>query len=419
MKAMSETIQIRNQLGAATLVVALVLLLAITLMTFSGVKVGINEQRMATNEVAYREALETAQGALDFGLAYLEDNKNAMNGWGWTACASSTAIPCGNGFANLYSSGGPLPGNWLSFVPSVSLPGLSNNYNYTLGFVTPSSGGLPAANPVVTIVARAVNNSDPSAGTTLRQTVKGYPITINPPSHTITAKGKVKLKKLSKVWGNPIPTLQSIWTAETGTDAVQLQGKDEHGNDNNDHDSKTCSGNYPTCNEVSTKNNLQSDIKKGDFPSDLFLSTFGIASSDYQSLKNEITIFRNCTPFTSGTPPAGIYWINEDCNLAQSGTTTVGSQAAPYVLIVEREFKLGKKDTFHGIVFLKNNNHSDAGKVNFEEDEVRFKGALLSDVNRNIEIDKEMHVVYDAIVINNARNLAGSFAKAPGGWTDQ
>jgi len=407
MKAIRETIYIKNQLGAATLVVALVLLLAITLMTFSGVKVGINEQRMATNEVGYREALEVAQGALDFGLAYLEDNKNAMNGWGWSACNSSTAVPCGNGFANLYSSGGPLPGNWLGFVPSVSLPGLSNNYSYTMGFVTPSSGGLPAANPVVTIVARATNNSDPSVGTTLRQTVKGYPITINPPSRPLIGL-KVKLNNNAQVWGNPTSSPSSSIQSILYRDELNFDG------DN----SMTCSGVYSTCGSLLSKRNaFAADVSSGGFPADLFHSTFGIASSSYQDLKNEITIFDNCTPFTTTPyPPSGIYWINNNCEI-DVNNLDVGSAAAPIVLVVDGKFSFDA-DEFYGLVFLRADDNTDPDKADVKHDSI-IHGAIISESTDWIQLKNSTKIEYNATVLNNARNLAGSFAKAPGGWTDQ
>ncbi|WP_440940882.1 pilus assembly PilX family protein, partial [Immundisolibacter sp.] len=53
------------QRGVATLVVAMVLLIAATFLTFFAARIGIQEQRMAGNDARQKEAFETAEALMD------------------------------------------------------------------------------------------------------------------------------------------------------------------------------------------------------------------------------------------------------------------------------------------------------------------------------------------------------------------
>lgn len=135
-----------KQTGAATLVVALILLLAVTLIAFSGVKVGVTEQRMSANDQRAKAAFEVAEAGIENGIAYLRANKSvvnsaAANGWNsppsvpatprWTPCAAGeTALPCGDGQVNRYNPASPAPGGWQRYTPP------DNNYLRTFAGYT-------------------------------------------------------------------------------------------------------------------------------------------------------------------------------------------------------------------------------------------------------------------------------------------
>lgn len=61
----------KQQQGVATLLVSLVLLLGITLMTFSAARVAITEQRISADDYRSKQAFEAAQAGLETGFADL------------------------------------------------------------------------------------------------------------------------------------------------------------------------------------------------------------------------------------------------------------------------------------------------------------------------------------------------------------
>ena len=64
-----------RQRGAATLIVAIVLLLALTLATFSTARIGVSEQRSVANEIRAKQAFWVAQAGVEQGIAFLNANK--------------------------------------------------------------------------------------------------------------------------------------------------------------------------------------------------------------------------------------------------------------------------------------------------------------------------------------------------------
>lgn len=156
---------IRHQRGVSTLVVAIVLLIAATFLTFFAAKIGIQEQRMAGNDARQKEALAFAEGVLDRAIAYLTANTADFATWPqWSPC-TGTALPCGDGTNAVFNS------SW-SYVPVRALNGGSAALNDIGGdayFLTKDKNS--PSDPIV-VVARW-RSDDPMGGdATIRQAVK-------------------------------------------------------------------------------------------------------------------------------------------------------------------------------------------------------------------------------------------------------
>lgn len=266
--------QASQQHGAAILTLTLVILVAMTLMTAIGARVAVYSQRVATNTVHTDGAFQAADGAVDNLLAYLNHNKayvasTATDGWfnagsspKWTDCdAADTAVPCGDGSANLYGSDwtryGPVPnlqavaGNyatpvhllsdnindpvidevWLdcltlsltSVVPSTTVPKIAE-INALLNQIVPGLG-LPAnvclplnfdgadrppppssSNPTLRAVAYSSNSADVRGGEAIVQqdfqTVSRFAWD---PMAPLMVMGTPHLNDDIRVWGNPRP----------------------------------------------------------------------------------------------------------------------------------------------------------------------------------------------------------------------
>lgn len=221
---------LQPQRGAATLITALILLLAITLVTFSAARVGVTEQRTSINDVRAKTAQEVAQAAVEYGYAYLDKNHSQMaltaaGGWwgSWVACtASDTAVPCGDGNNhNLYNAAGPGYPNWVKYtvpidkaMPVGATVSGGSAYTYALYYLAPcvqDCGGVaavPADNSTVVIVAN-VTSTDPLAGSAqARLVVRGYSSLARIPSTPLMAAGLISTNGNMSIWGNAtgIPT---------------------------------------------------------------------------------------------------------------------------------------------------------------------------------------------------------------------
>lgn len=219
--------KVGKQRGAATLFVAIILLLALTIVTFSAARIGVSEQRTSVNDMRNKEAMEVALAGLEHGLAYLEKNRPKINltsaaGWMtpgsifWVACTpADIALPCGDGVNNIYDPTNPQVGgrngNWLAYrsvddVNDVQLPP-GSKYSYSVSYLTPgfdidSGPGVmlgPDNNPIIIIVSTATPTPDATTGAidplagsaTARMTVRGYSTLMNIPAAPLMAKGAV------------------------------------------------------------------------------------------------------------------------------------------------------------------------------------------------------------------------------------
>jgi len=87
-----RTSSIRKQRGAATLVMALVILFLITFTVLGASRTSVFEQKTSANATRYTTAFEAAQGGTNFAVAWLTTTGNASStaySSGWTADASN------------------------------------------------------------------------------------------------------------------------------------------------------------------------------------------------------------------------------------------------------------------------------------------------------------------------------------------
>ena len=106
----------RYQTGAATLIMALIMLVGLTIVTFYAADMGLMRQRIASNEMRAREAFEAAEKGVNTAEGWLKANKKLIassgtGGWVasgnqlWVLCNPSATspsrlndlIPCGDG----------------------------------------------------------------------------------------------------------------------------------------------------------------------------------------------------------------------------------------------------------------------------------------------------------------------------------
>lgn len=87
----------KNQSGAATLLVAIILLIGITLIALFATRIGILDQKISGNEYRHKEAFANAEAGLEQAASYLRANPTLHDSAtsGWASCAALTSVfPC-------------------------------------------------------------------------------------------------------------------------------------------------------------------------------------------------------------------------------------------------------------------------------------------------------------------------------------
>ena len=376
-----------RQRGVSTLVVAVVLLIAATFLTFFAAKVGMQEQRMSGNDYRHKEAFGIAEAGLDRAKAFLAAaDKTALfgNAAFWTGCtAGQTTPPCGDGTNNRFdtswswisvyrrSNGAALTGlNW----PQSALDGPFILTQSTPAAISPAISKRPV---VLTSQARSL---DGTGRAFVRQSMTRHVIGQNGPVPPLMAPS-VGLGGNFTVVGNPNHNLDpslvtlancdsltgsgqllSIWARQpvtlSGSQQTCAPGgyRDQNGN--------RCvgqgivdpvTGNAPTWNQcqcsvdIAMEPNYSSasagtndDIVQSDpkFPGDMFLYVFGNTKTAIKaSAAGSGRVLPDCSTLNSSS--SGLYWITGACDIAQNAV--IGSRTAPVILVYETsaEFRGG------------------------------------------------------------------------------
>ena len=169
-----------RQRGVSTLLVAIVLLIAATFLTFFAAKVGIQEQRMAGNDARQKDTFATAEALMDRGKTFLEANAPDFGAWAWTACSNAN-MPCGNGstaaFDNTWS--------WVSVRDLTTSDGTGDSGAATLGILNGEAYFL-TRNPTATggstepVVLVGEGRSDDNTGRAVVRQAQKRVFTVQP-----------------------------------------------------------------------------------------------------------------------------------------------------------------------------------------------------------------------------------------------
>jgi hypothetical protein len=453
------------QRGVATLVVAMVLLIAATFLTFFAAKIGIQEQRMAGNDARQKGAFQTAEALLDRAKTFLNVNSSAFADWGWTACAG-TAMPCGDGQNVKFD------GSW-SFVEVRDLAtsdGTGDSGDDSLGtlsgdayYLTRDPAAVSGGSQPVLLVAQGLSD-DGSGRAVVRQALKRVftvqpgpipPLTapavgisgsfhlVGNPNHLLT---KAELQNITTANCNNFNAgsgqLLSIWTDQpfntlvngvgswdlcqaqffkTNTEAPLSSyggcflGTSTSGcGCQSDQDPQLSVCRSQNFGNSSDPNKLTvCGIKDNDpnFPDDLFAWLFGAAPEDVKA--NADQVLPNCSSLT--TASKGLIWVTGDC----SPPGDVGSRLDPVVLVVDGEITFGANSQVWGLAVA---NESPKVKLNGG---FTIHGAmvLVDHVNppTTFQASGTYNAIYDpcvfAAIFNNDDFV--EFAPVEGSWSDQ
>jgi Tfp pilus assembly protein PilX len=378
--------ELARQRGVSTLVVAIILLIAATFLTFFAAKIGMQEQRMSGNDYRHKEAFTMAEAGLDRAKAFLAANRQDFATWGWAGCAGTeTAPPCGDGTANLFntswswinvyrqSSGAALTGlNW----PASTADGPFVLTQTAPGAIAPGTSFQPV------VLAAQARSADNTGRAVVRQSMTRYLIAqpgpvpplmapsvglggnftvVGNPNHSLSPTLDVTLANCDTVSGSG--QMLSLWSRT----AVTLSGSQQTcqaGSYRDPSSNARCigpgiadptTGTVPQWNQCvceananerspysSSSAGTNDDVVQNDatFPGDMFLYVFGRSKAAVKaSAAAQGRVLPDCSTLNASS--TGLYWITGACTIAQN--STVGSRTAPVILVFETtaEFRGG------------------------------------------------------------------------------
>lgn len=360
-----------QQNGAVTLVTTLILITVSTMIIIFAAKYGVMQQKSNANQIRANQAFEAAEAGLEFGIMYLQTNSSAI-----LATASG-------GFLQPYTNS------------SVTNVALGNGSHFTVVYTN------PVANDYARIRVSATGTSDDAAATkTVSQEVQYGSVLMYPPIVPLIARDDVHLSANAI-----IRNLYSATTVNAGDD-VDLDGG-----------SQTILSSGQSSNSSIINSDIDDDISslKSLSSNDLFATYFG---SNKNTIKNiadfyySNSISTNYSSILDGKA-GSIIWIDQTGGAAQiRGNTTIGTDAAPVLLIVNGNMDLFGNVIITGFVFVSGTTSTDFFS------NVIINGGLVS--GGDFSMSGSAALNYEPGIISVLRQSPSLmyYAKIPGSWKD-
>ncbi|WP_114325386.1 hypothetical protein [Candidatus Colwellia aromaticivorans] len=384
----SSFININKATGAITVIMALVMLgLALASALYTA-KTKMLDVRIANAEIRKNEAILSAESGLKRAMIQFEvENVDLINPIDIDSIDDS-------------------PGD-TNFVVS-----------YSLIDTFETDGDCPKI--VRFIGLNSVGQSKDSTGTrTHAQKIALLPFTCGTPDSAITVSGTIGIGGAFTVGANPngggVGVPLSVWS----DDNVTLGGT-----------GATCGleefdGGYCPGSPYSDSTLEAADILDNDttgFPSDLLDYTFGVATANYQELKNRAEVLADCStlPNPSLTDiTTGFYWIEGACTL--NAGHIVGSVDEPVIIVVENSLtRLNGGAIIYGLFFAFETTPGSGGDVQMQGNST-VRGAFISDHDIGGS-GGTFNTRYDAEVLGNISQGGGPKLSTveiiPGSWKD-
>lgn len=381
----SSFININKATGAITVVMALVMLgLALASALYTA-KTKMLDVRIANAEIRKNEAILSAESGLKRAMVQLD--VESIN----TGIINADITTTDNDFKVNYDL-------INTFPIEANCP---NGKSKTLRLFELSSVG---------------KSRDGTGTRTHAQKVGLMPFTCGTPDSAITVAGSIGISGAFTVGANPngggLGVPLSVWS----DDEVSLGGN-----------GATCGleefrGGYCSDSPYSDSTLEANDILENDagFPPDLLAYTFGVATANFQELKDKAEVLSSCAtlPNTGTKVTTGFYWIEGGCTL--NGNIEVGSVAEPVIIVVENGLiRLTGGPIIYGLVFAFETIPGSGGVQIVGTNTVR--GAIIS--NHDIDISGgTFNVRYDADVLANISQDSGpklsKVEVVPGSWKD-
>lgn len=406
--------ELSRQRGAATLLVAMVLLIASTLLILFTSGTSLTEQKMSANEYRAKQALAAAQAGIDVSIKALNDNVDDDGAGGtkteflFQAQTSNAGWVSGNAaFHARFCDGSvavtalPTCGNTAAALSACTAVASDATVAWLVSCGW--SDDNTARKRIITFVGKS-----PAAGSSL-----GNPL---------TAGGAVALT------GNPTVVNYdnnlTIWTGDSvnntgnnGKSVIRRPSTSPGAITTNQVVSQVGNGNQ-VCNVnqapnlicTTTSTTVGPDVIANDttlahLTDDQFFENFmGSAPGQYQALLADQ--FNSNSVNVSDISSGGVYWLNGNYTLG-NGTYGDATNKDPVFLIVDGDLTIQGSPNFYGVLYVRGNLDQSGS--------AQFRGGVI--VEGNVSGNGSMNIIYDGDVVK-APNAPTDYSSYPGTWRD-
>lgn len=360
----------RKQKGVATLIFAAVLMITATLIVMLTADQMRVQEKIVTNQERAQEAFQAAEAGLDYAVVYLNQNRTAI-------LANNSG-----GYLTSYSNA-----NTTNVV-------LANNSKYSFTYANPVANNYS----LITITSIGTS-SDGSVSRTVKQNVYFNSYLQNPPTTSLITKGLLSMSGSAQITNttNNQTILAGGAVTLSGSSSTVVNG------------TGSSPGNIRS--DIQANNTTLANESQDNFFATLFGATPTIIENNVNTLYTANTD-SNYSASLNGVTGSSI-WIEQTSGATTiNGNTTIGSTAAPVLLIIDGNLNLKGNLTFYGFIFVLGTTTTDVlGNVT-------IYGGIAAGGNANIT--GSTNIIYNSSVLSTLKNenSMSYFAKVPGSWSD-
>ena len=414
----------QRQSGAATLVVALLLSFAMTLVVAYANRNLVYEHKASANQYRSTQAFEAAEAGLEWALAQINSNASVGADCKPSAAAGSTSFRerylaydaaterhtprtwsnAGNSVA-LAPSCVRTDSGWACSCPSAGQPqlqapaGAGAHPAFSLQFIAAGRSGIVhlAATGCDALAGACVPGGNAAGAATARVhfSLGLVPALATPPAAPLTARGSVALGAEIGVH-NTDPAASGITVDAGNSITLPLAHLG------------TAPGSPLGASLIDHDASLAALDAKAMFGTFLGLDK---ARWRQQPGVQTITCPADCTAELSRALGQGtrLLWVRTDLRL--DGDTAIGSPERPVLLVVEGQVQLSGGVVIHGVVYVAAPQWDSSASNN-----ALVRGALIAE--GNVAGNGTPELFYDAAVLARLRSNAGTFTRVAGSWRD-
>jgi len=378
-------LNINKQQGAATLIVALILLVAMTIVTIFAARSAVMEQKIYANEFRSKQAFEAAEAGLEYGIAYLLTTGGADKD----------------------------DDNVIDTIPGFTFADTGSEYQVTL--VDNSAGKFID----ISVTSTGLSDDD-SARTLIAQRVAIVPALPEVPGNPLISKGAVSINGAAEIV-NPEGNA-TIWTGDPSVTFSGASGK-----------TKIPDPSDPTqLIDSSDSNGLGPDVIAADTTlssmtdAEFFEAFMGTNKTSYQNAGSvrEVPASDAANAYTAPSPGLDlareeILWVDGSPSL--NGNVTVGctitvtggnvcpsANTKPVVLVIDGNLQGNGTVKVYGLVYITGDF---SGSGNLE-----VTGAVI--MEGDVTGTGSLNVTYDSSVLQDAGKIPLSAGSLAGSWHD-